>query len=245
MSQDALDRCQAAIGYRFKDHALLTSALTHASITANRIDSNERMEFLGDSILGMTVCWYLFDNYPQYLEGELTKIKSSVVSRRTCAEISEKLGLPEWLHLGKGIAARSKLPSSLAAAVLESLIAAIAIDGGLESARAFVLRQVIPYIHDAVASEHQNNYKSQLQQHAQKEHGATPVYELLDEKGPDHSKCFEVAVVVGDRRFTSAWGPSKKEAEQKAAQNALVELGLLASPETILADASVGDPAAA
>jgi len=245
MSQEALDRCQAAIGYRFKDHSLLTAALTHASITANRVDSNERLEFLGDSILGMTVCWYLFDNYPQYLEGELTKIKSSVVSRRTCAEISEKLGLPEWLYLGKGIAARSKLPSSLAAAVLESLIAAIAIDGGMDEARKFVLREMVPYIHDAVASEHQNNYKSQLQQYAQKEHGATPVYELLDEKGPDHSKCFEVAVCVDDRRFPSAWGPSKKEAEQKAALNALVELGLLSSTDAILPDAVVTDPAAA
>lgn len=245
MSQEALDRCQAAIGYRFKDHALLTAALTHASITANRVDSNERLEFLGDSILGMTVCWHLYDNYPQYLEGELTKIKSSVVSRRTCAEISEKLGLPEWLYLGKGIAARSKLPSSLAAAVLESLIAAIAIDGGLDEAKKFVLREMVPYIHDAVASEHQNNYKSQLQQHAQKEHGATPIYELLDEKGPDHSKCFEVAVCVSDRRFPSAWGPSKKEAEQKAAMNALVELGLLTEADVAIADAAVTDPAAA
>ena len=227
MSVDALEACQAAIGYQFKDTKLLASALTHASIATNRLDSNERLEFLGDSILGISVCWYLFDNYPQYLEGELTKIKSSVVSRRTCAEISEKLGLPEWLYLGKGIASRSRLPSSLAAAVFESLIAAIAIDGGLEAARGFVLRQVAPYIEAAVASEHQNNHKSQLQQHAQKEHGATPIYELLDEKGPDHSKCFEVAVCIGDRQFPSAWGPSKKEAEQKAALNALIELGLM------------------
>ncbi len=107
------------------------------------------------------------------------------------------------------------------------------------------LREMVPFIEDAVASEHQNNYKSQLQQHAQKEHGATPVYELLDEKGPDHSKCFEVAVIVSDRRFVSAWGPSKKEAEQKAAMNALVELGLLSSTEAALADAAVTDPAAA
>src|SRR5262245_34028055 len=233
MSQDALDRCQAAIGYRFKDESLLTSALTHASITANRVDSNERMEFLGDSILGMSVCWYLFDNYPQYLEGELTKIKSSAVSRRTCAEISEKLGLPEWLYLGKGIATRSKLPPSLAAAVFESLIAALAIDAGMDFTRQFILKQLVPYIEAAVASEHQQNYKSQLQQHAQKEFGATPLYELLDEKGPDHSKCCEVAVCISGRRFTSAWVPSKKESEQKAAYNALVELSLIAAEAAV------------
>jgi ribonuclease-3 len=228
MSDEALDRCQAAIGYKFKNPAILASALTHASIANHRLESNERLEFLGDSILGLVVCWYLFENYPEYLEGELTKIKSSVVSRRTCAEMSDKLGLPEWLYLGKGIASRAKLPPSLSAAVFEALIAALALDAGMDFTRAFILKQIVPYIEAAVASEHQQNFKSQLQQHAQKEFSATPIYELLDEKGPDHSKCFEVAVCVAGRRFPSAWGPSKKESEQKAAFNALVELNLLA-----------------
>jgi ribonuclease-3 len=227
MSDEALDRCQEAIGYQFKDRLLLTAALTHASIAPNRLESNERLEFLGDSILGTVVCQYLYDQYPDYLEGELTKIKSAVVSRKTCAEISDKLGLTQYLFLGNGISSRAKLPSSLGAGVLESLIAALAIDGGFETARTFILEHIVPHIDDAVASEHQQNYKSQLQQHAQKELGLTPGYELLDEKGPDHSKCFEVAVCIGGQRFRSAWGPSKKEAEQKAALSALVELKLL------------------
>jgi len=227
MSDSALDTCQETIGYRFRDPSLLSAALTHASIATSRLQSNERMEFLGDAILGMVVCRYLFDNYPEYLEGELTKIKSAVVSRKTCAEISERLGLPQFLYLGNGISGRHRLPTSLAAAAFESLIAAIAIDGGTEAVTEFILRHVVPDIRSAVASEHQNNYKSQLQQFAQKQQGGTPVYELLDEKGPDHSKCFEVAVVVAGRRFPSAWGPSKKEAEQKAALNALVELNLV------------------
>ncbi len=227
MSDDALDRCQEAVGYRFKDRDLLKISLMHASVAPTRLESNERLEFLGDSILGLVVCWYLFHQYPDFLEGELTQIKSSVVSRRTCAEISQELGLPQWLYLGKGIASRPELPSSLAAAALESLIAAIAIDGGFDAARDFILTHVVSHIERAVASENQHNYKSQLQQHAQKEWSATPVYELLDEKGPDHSKCFEVAVCLAGRRFPSAWGPSKKESEQKAAQNALVALKVL------------------
>ncbi len=229
MQAEAIDRCQQAIGYTFKDPALLASALTHASIAPNRLNSNERLEFLGDAILGMVVCRYLFDRYEHYLEGELTKIKSAVVSRRTCAIISEELGLPRCLFLGNGIAGRAKLPTSLAAAVYESLIAALAIDAGLDFTAEFILRHMRPHIEQAIESEHQHNYKSQLQQHAQKTSSATPVYELLDEKGPDHSKCFEVAVRINGRRFKSAWGPSKKDAEQKAALNALMELELISA----------------
>ncbi len=231
MSQDALDRCQEAMGYVFDDRSLLTVALTHASIAPNRLESNERLEFLGDAILGMVVCQHLYDCFPDYLEGELTKIKSDVVSGKVCAEISEGMGLSEFLYLGNGISSRPSLPSSVMAAVFESLIAAIAQDGGIEQAKAFILRHVEPHIERAVASEHQRNYKSQLQQYAQKEFGATPVYEFLDEKGPDHSKCFEVAVCVARQRFRSAWGPSKKEAEQKAALNALIDLHLLPEDE--------------
>ena len=224
---DLIDRCQDAIGYRFKNPMLLNAALTHASIAATRLDSNERMEFLGDSILGMVVCRYLYDNYPEYLEGALTKIKSSVVSRKTCAEIAEKIGLPQFLFLGNGITARAKLPMSLSAAVFEAMIAALALDAGTEKTAEFILRHMVPYIDAAVASEHQYNYKSQLQQYSQKTKGLTPLYEMLDEKGPDPSKCFEVAVRIDNHRFPSAWGTSKKEAEQKAALNALVELKLV------------------
>jgi ribonuclease-3 len=229
MNPEILDRCQATIEYRFKDQALLASALTHASIAPTRLQSNERLEFLGDAILGMVVCRYLYDHYQDYLEGELTKIKSAVVSRKTCAEISEQLGLPQFMFLGNGIAARNKLPLSLSAAVYESLIAAIALDGGIEPVTDFILRHMVAAIEASVASEHQNNYKSQLQQYAQRSSGATPSYELLDEKGPDHSKCFEVAVNIAGRRYTSAWGPSKKDAEQRAAYNALVDLKLIST----------------
>jgi ribonuclease-3 len=119
----------------------------------------------------------------------------------------------------------------VAAAALEAIIAAVYLDGGLEAAREFILRHMGEELQVAADSEHRFNYKSQLQQVAQQRWNATPQYELLDEKGPDHSKCFEVAVTIGARQFPGAWGPSKKEAEQKAALLALVELGELAAAE--------------
>ncbi len=228
----ALNRAEDAVGYKFKDRTLLESALTHASLADNRLLSNERLEFFGDAVLGMVICEELYKRFDSYLEGELTKIKSAVVSRRTCATVARKLQLDVCILLGKGMSDCAKLPSSLLAAVYESLIGAIYFDGGLEEARRFVLHGMADYITAAAESENQDNYKSHLQQHAQKQLFATPVYELLDEKGPDHSKCFEVCVVVGGRRFPSAWGPSKKEAEQKAALVALQELQLVAAGVT-------------
>lgn len=228
--QEALQGVQEAIGYHFKDPKLLVAALTHASIADSRVHSNERLEFVGDAILGMVVCNELYRRFPEYLEGELTKIKSAVVSRRTCAVISREIGLPKYLFIGKGMASRSQLPHSLAAAVYESLIAAIYVDSGsLQTTQDFILRTASHHITAAAESEHQRNFKSQLQQYAQKSLSGTPMYELLDEKGPDHSKCFEVGVVIHGRRYGSAWGPSKKEAEQKAAFLALRELGVVAS----------------
>ncbi len=223
-----LQQVQEVIGYSFKDPRLLACALTHASIAEARVNSNERLEFVGDAILGMVVCHELYQRFPAYLEGELTKIKSSVVSRRTCAQIARKLGLPRFLYLGKGMSGRGRLPDSLAAAVYESLIAAIYFDrGNIEDTREFILRTASEHIARAAESEHQRNFKSQLQQYAQKVLIATPGYELLDEKGPDHSKCFEIGVVIRGRRYSSAWGPSKKEAEQKAAYIALRELDVI------------------
>jgi len=220
------NKAAKVLGYRFKNPAFLTEALTHASYAGDRLQSNERMEFLGDAILGFVVCEYLYSTYPGLLEGDLTKIKSAVVSRRVCAEISESHRLAEMLTLGKGMAGRPGLPSSVAAAVLESLIAAIYLDGGIDEARKFILMVVTPFIDEAADSTHQKNFKSVLQQYAQKHLPSNPVYVLMDEKGPDHSKCFEVCVEVDGRRYSPAWANSKKEAEQDAALNALHELGL-------------------
>lgn len=226
-SSSPVEECQRHLNYRFRDVSLLQSALTHASSANSRRDSNERLEFLGDAVLDLVVCQELYERLPNSLEGDLTKIKSAVVSRRVCAQVADRLHLPEALTLGQGMVPDDHLPRSLAAAVLEAVIAAIYLDGGLDSAREFILAHMDREICQATQSDHQYNFKSQLQQHAQRHLNATPIYELLDEKGPDHAKCFEVAVSVGPRQFPGAWGPNKKEAEQKAAWLALKELGMV------------------
>lgn len=225
------DLCQKRIGYKFRDLDLLRSALTHASSAGTRQESYERMEFLGDAVLGLVICEELYKRLPDAMEGELTKIKSAVVSRKICAMVADKLQLGEALRLGQGIEVGENLPRSLAAAVYEAITAAVYLDGGIEPAREFILKHMEEHLRAAIESEHQFNFKSQLQQECQRQFGATPQYELLDEKGPDHSKCFEIAVSVRGRQFPSAWGPSKKEAEQKAARLALESLGVLPPEE--------------
>jgi ribonuclease-3 len=231
VSPEARRRAEKVLGHKFKNPELLKESLTHASIADNRLDSNERMEFLGDAVLDLIICEALYKRFPQAQEGELTKIKSAVVSRRTCAEVSCETGLTDLLITGKGISGRHALPSSLAAAVYESIVAAIYLDGGFDVVKEYVLRTMTPKMDEIAANSHQQNYKAVLQQHAQKLLGATPIYELLDEKGPDHSKCFEVCVAIAGRRYTSAWGTNKKMAEQKAALLALEELGVMDAKE--------------
>lgn len=212
---------EAIAGYRFSDPDLLRQSLTHASIADSRLQSNERLEFLGDAILGMVICDELYRLHPEWLEGELTKVKSFLVSRRICAKVADEIGLTRLLILGNGISANHTLPVSLRAAVYEAIIGAIYIDGGIEAARTFILATTGPHIEGSCESKHHDNFKSALQHYVQRHFGATPIYETLDEQGPDHSKCFEVCVVVTGERFPSAWGPSKKEAEQEAAKRAL------------------------
>jgi ribonuclease-3 len=227
MDEDILRQIEQIIDYEFSDKDILVKALTHSSAVDNRLMSNERLEFLGDSVLAVVICQALFDNFTNYLEGDLTKIKSKLVSRETCAQISGRLGLQKYLKVGKGMVSNRALSGSLAAGVLETIIAAIHIDGGFEAARNFILRIYGPLIDQADAEHDHGNFKSLLQQHSQEQFNATPSYLLLDEKGPDHNKCFELEVTIEDRHFPSAWGSNKKEAEQKAAYNALVELGVL------------------
>ena len=221
---EILDECQTAIGYRFRQPDLLRSALTHTSGANTRLASNERMEFLGDSVLGLVTCEQLYLRFPDYQEGDLTKVKSVVVSRRTCARFSRALNLGDYLFLGKGMHLHAAVPASLLAVVYESLVAAIYLDGGLEAARTFILRHLGPEIEEVAEGAHGGNFKSLLQQVAQREYNATPQYVMLDEKGPDHSKCFKIAAVIGRHTYAGAWGRNKKEAEQRAAMNALAQV---------------------
>ena len=223
---EILEECQKAIGYQFRQPELLRSALTHASGANTRLASNERLEFLGDSVLGLVTCEQLYHRFPDYQEGDLTKIKSVVVSRRTCARFSRTLNLGAFLFLGKGmnLQTAAAVPPSMLADVYESLVAAIYLDGGLEAARSFILQHLGPEIEEVAEGAHGGNFKSLLQQVAQREFSATPQYVLLDEAGPDHSKCFKIAAVIGRHTYAGAWGRNKKEAEQRAAMNALAQV---------------------
>ena len=227
MDEANLQKIEQIIGYEFTNKNLLVKAFTHSSAVDNRLLSNERLEFLGDAVLALVICQALFERFSGYLEGELTKVKSMLVSRGTCARIAKKLDLQKFLKVGKGMTSSRALSGSLAAGVLETVIAAIYIDGVFEAARDFILRIFGPTIEQADAEHIQGNFKSLLQQYAQEQFNATPTYVLLDEKGPDHNKCFELEVAIASEHFPSAWGTNKKEAEQKAAYNALVELGVL------------------
>ncbi len=218
---EALARAEQILGHHFSKPALLVTALTHSSVANSRVESNERLEFLGDSVLGLVVCSELYDRFGNWLEGDLTKVKSVVVSRRVCAEIADKYGLTGLLILGNGVGVRHDMPTSLRAAVFEALIGALYLDGGLEPARNFIRTTITEYLDRLADSQTHENYKSALQQYAQRVLSATPIYEALDEQGPDHSKCFEICVVIGNERYPSAWGPTKKEAEQCAARKAL------------------------
>jgi len=221
---DLSARAQELLGHTFRDPDLLQTSLTHSSVANSRVESNERLEFLGDAVLGMVVCEELYRRFGQWLEGDLTKVKSVIVSRRVCAEIADSTGLTELLVLGNGVGGKSNLPTSLRAAVYESVIGALFLDGGIDAAKGFILRTMAPHLASAAGPGSNENYKSSLQQYAQRRLAATPQYEALDEQGPDHSKCFEISVVLDGERFPSAWGPSKKEAEQEAARRALETL---------------------
>lgn len=223
MDTDWNQLAEIIIGYEFKDKSLLEQALSHSSAVDSRDQSNERLEFLGDAVLGFVVCNETFQRFPDFEEGDMTKVKSSVVSRKVCAEIAQELDLNRILMVGKGMNGGS-LPESVSGAAYEAIIGAIYLDTGFKSAQEFVLRTIAGRIEEAASSTHQDNYKSVLQQVGQKIAGYAPSYVVLDEQGPDHAKCFEICVELGGTRYTSKWGASKKQAEQLAALEALKEL---------------------
>lgn len=224
---EVLEQCQRILEHRFQNIQLLSEALTHASCSSDRRNSNERLEFLGDAILGLIICQRGYEQFPDWLEGQLTILKSSVVSRKTCAEISNKIGLTELISVGPGMDKPGRLPSSLAAGVFESVVGAIYLDGGFEAARTFILRHMQSWIDHFAQDNHQLNFKSMLQQYAQRQLGTTPTYEVLAEEGPDHKKTFRIRANMQGTYYEASLGRTKKETEQEAARLALISLGVL------------------
>ncbi len=212
---------ETTIGYTFKSKKLLNQALTHSSTKDDENPSNERLEFLGDAVLGLVVTEYVYKHYSEFDEGALTAIKSVVVSGNSLITIARTLKLKNYLNMGKGITKKRSVPMSLMVDAVEALIGAIYIDSGYRAARRFVIEHAEPMVIRALKRRTNANFKSQLQNYVQKKFGATPHYRMVTEEGPDHLKTFKLAAVVCDRPFPFGQGKSKKTASQNAARNAL------------------------
>ncbi|MDA0838215.1 MAG: ribonuclease III [Planctomycetota bacterium] len=234
MTESERTEIESLLQYSFKDESKLDLALTHSSSKSPDGVCNERQEFLGDAILGMVISEQLYRQFPDYDEGDLTRIKSVVVSRPVLAMSLKEIGLDAYIRVGRGLGQR-KLPRSVLANVFEAIICAIYEDSGLEEARKFILGSLKNQIHSVIQDEHEKNYKSILQQYTQKEMASTPTYKVVSQKGPDHSKQFQVVAVIGGREYISGWGRSKKEAEQRAAEQTLLILGEEAGGQTTAA----------
>ncbi len=222
-----LEECERRIGYTFTDPSYLLQALTHSSIKTIDKPCNERMEFLGDSVLGLVMTEFLFNYHEDLAEGELTQIKSVVVSTTILATESERLDLDNAFQVGKGVTSRKQLPASLLANVFEAVVCAIYMDGGLAPARDFILRNLYHQVLAVNENRHSLNYKSLLQQHLQKKNGKTPTYKVIGESGPDHSKTFTVQAYVAKNKLGTGGGKNKKEAEQAAALQSLIALEVI------------------
>ena len=218
---------ETAIGYRFKNITLLQNALAHSSYANERwhdsLKSNERLEFLGDSILGMVVAEHLYRNFPDRPEGELTRMRADMVCETSLAAVADKIGLGEHLLLGHGeerFGGRQR--ASILADAVESVIAACFLDGGMEAAKAFIARFVLTEV--PVKQMHNADYKTALQELVQQKKDQVLTYELIGESGPDHDKQFCVRVLLNGTPIGEGIGRSKKRAEQDAAHNALEKL---------------------
>jgi len=218
---------EAALGYKFQNITLLQNALTHSSYANERwhnsLLSNERLEFLGDSILGMAVAAYLFHNFPDRPEGDLTRMRADMVCETSLAAIAVRLNLGEHLLLGHGeerFGGRTR--ASILADAVESVIAAAYLDGGIEAAKGIITRFVLCNV--PTTKMQNTDYKTALQELVQQKKNQTLCYRLIGESGPDHDKVFTAQVLLNDQMVGEGTGSSKKRAEQDAARVALETL---------------------
>ena len=220
-----LKKFQKLIGYTFKNEQLLKQALTHSSYAnekkLKKLSDNERLEFLGDAVLEVLSSEFLYENYPDLTEGQLTKLRASIVCEPTLATCTEAIQLGDFLFLGKGEdRTGGRKRKSVLSDAMEAVIGAIYLDGGFANAKEFVLKFIMTDI------EHKHLFydsKTILQEVVQGEH-ETLTYVLLGESGPDHEKVFEVGVLIGKKEISTGKGQTKKAAEQEAAYKALLQL---------------------
>jgi ribonuclease-3 len=228
LSKADLERVQTIIGYTFRDITLLVLALTHRSFShLHEIcePSNERLEYLGDSVLGLIIADQLYRDHPKIMEGDLTKIKSLLVNEGALAETAIEVGLNEYLRLSpEEDRAGGRLRPSIVSDAFESIIGAVYLDGGLDCARDIVMRLLYSRREELTSNASSRNYKGELLEAVQARAHGIPRYEVLSESGPDHDKIFEVAVFINGQKAGTGTGSSKKEAEQRAAAVALDDL---------------------
>ena len=217
------------LGYEFQDRRLLENALTHSSCaneSRGRLSSNERLEFLGDSILGMGVAEHLYRNHPDLPEGDLTRTRAALVCEESLVEVAKELSLGEYLHLGKGEeAGGGRQRPSIQADAVEAVLAAVYLDGGIGSARKIIQRYIL--CREIEGLTRPRDYKTALQELVQRESGQVLKYRLTGSEGPDHDKRFFVEVDLNGTPIGSGKGHSKKEAEQMAAKSAIQHLQTL------------------
>lgn len=228
LSKDTAD-LEESIGYTFKDKVLAREALTHKSYSHENKEEfhpfNERLEFLGDSVLGVIVSEYLFSNFKESSEADLSRIRSYVVQDSTLAEISESLNIGAYLLLGKGEEmSGGRTKPSLLANAFEAVLAAIYLDRGIKKAREFVLKFLEPKIMEFIDKSLVVDFKTRLQEVTQARLGVLPEYSVKSEKGPEHDKLFEVSVKINNDISGTGRGKTKKAAEQMAAKESLKKI---------------------
>ncbi|OGY23632.1 MAG: ribonuclease III [Candidatus Woykebacteria bacterium RBG_13_40_7b] len=214
------------INIKFKNKDLLRNAFIHRSYlnenSKEKLPSNERLEFLGDSVLSLVTSEYLYQKYEDRSEGDLTSFRASLVNSQALSKVAGKLGLGNHLYLSRGeegTGGRSR--QYLLANTLEALIGALYFDQGIKVAEKFIKKHILVYLNEIISNESYRDFKSRLQELAQEKHGITPTYKVLAEEGPDHAKKFTLGVMLQSKLLASGNGKSKQEAEQRAAQEAL------------------------
>ncbi len=228
MQNKNFEEFEKIIGVNFKNKDLLKQSLTHRSFLNEnkhiKNGHNERLEFLGDAVLELVITHFLYNEYPQKNEGDLTSIRSALVNAQTCAEVAKKININEFLLLSKGEAKDTgRARQYILANALEAVIGAIYIDSGYQKAEEFILKFITPMTQKIVDDELWIDSKSRFQEKAQDAVGITPSYKTLKETGPDHDKKFTVGVFLGEEKVAEGEGDSKQDAEQDAARKALKE----------------------
>lgn len=220
-----LARLEDILGHHFLDRALLHQGLTHRSIVRMRngvVPSNERLEFLGDSVLGLVIADQLYRDHPGMTEGDLTKLKAMLVNEAALSRVAIEIGLNNYIMLSSDEEkSGGRDRASIISDAFEAVIGAIYLDAGFEAARCMIITCLYSRRNSIISDDSQRNFKGELLELIQAQGGASPQYEVISEAGPDHDKIFCVAVRVGDQRLGEGAGPSKKEAEQRAAGMAL------------------------